>query len=108
MSGIIIKYNLLWRKSLAVKKSSAAKRYAQSEVRRLRNKAVKSEARTYVRKYIEAVHSKDSQAATAALRTLVKTLDTAGGKGILPKNTVARKKSRMMKLYNTSFGAVSA
>jgi small subunit ribosomal protein S20 len=93
---------------LAGKQSSAEKRHAQSEVRRLRNKAAKSAARTYAKKYIDAVHSKDSNAASEALRTLVKTLDTAAGKGVLTKNAVARKKSRMMKLYNTSFAQASA
>ena len=36
---------------------------------------------------------------------LVKELDTAGSKGILSKNAVSRKKSRMMKLYNVTFAA---
>ena len=37
----------------------------------------------------------------------VKELDTAAGKGILTKNSVSRKKSRMMKLYNASFNAAN-
>jgi small subunit ribosomal protein S20 len=93
---------------LAVKKSSAEKRYQQSEVRRLRNKSVKSESRTYAKKYVEAVHAKDAPGAQVALKTLVKALDTAAGKGILSKNAASRKKSRMMKLYNVSFGTLSA
>jgi small subunit ribosomal protein S20 len=88
---------------LAGKKTSAEKRHEQSERRRLRNKAAKSAARTYARKYVEAVHSKNQEMASDALRTLVKTLDTAAGKRILSKNAVARKKSRMMKLFNVSF-----
>ena len=39
------------------------------------------------------------------LKMIVKELDTAGGKGILSKNAVSRKKSRMMKLYNVTFAA---
>jgi small subunit ribosomal protein S20 len=35
------------------------------------------------------------------LRETIKKLDTAAGKGIFHKNTVARKKSRMQKLFNT-------
>jgi small subunit ribosomal protein S20 len=73
----------------------------------LRNKAAKSAARTYAKKYLSAVQTKDPEAARQALKQLVKTLDTACGKGILTKNAVARKKSRMTKLYNTSFGTVS-
>ena len=88
---------------MAGKQSSAAKRYKQSEVRRLRNKTAKSETRTYVRKYLEAVQSKNAENAAAALKILVKELDTNAGKGILTKNSVSRKKSRMMRLYNVSF-----
>ncbi|AEE17327.1 30S ribosomal protein S20 [Treponema brennaborense] len=93
---------------MAVKQSSAEKRHKQSEVRRLRNKSVKSSARTSVRKYVEAVQAKDSALAAQLLKDLVKELDTAAGKGILSKNAVSRKKSRMMKLYNVSFGAAAA
>lgn len=74
----------------------------------MRNKSAKSSVRTSVRKYVEAVHAKDSELASQLLRALVKELDTAAGKGILSKNSVSRKKSRMMKLYNVSFGAAAA
>ncbi|MDR1786791.1 MAG: 30S ribosomal protein S20 [Spirochaetaceae bacterium] len=93
--------------TLAVKQSSAAKRHRQSEVRRLRNKAVKSAARTYAKKYGAAVQAKDPAGALEALRVLQKTLDTACGKGIISKNAAGRKKSRAMKLYHTSFETVS-
>ena len=93
---------------MATKHSSAEKRHKQSEVRRLRNKSAKSSVRTSARKYVEAVHAKDSERAAQLLKALVKELDTAAGKGILTKNSAARKKSRMMKLYNVSFGSVAA
>ena len=88
---------------MAVKQSSAEKRHKQSEVRRLRNKAAKSSARTNVKKFIEAVHAKDSALASERIVALQKELDKAAGKGILSKNAVSRKKSRMMKLYNATF-----
>ncbi|MCQ2982715.1 MAG: 30S ribosomal protein S20 [Treponemataceae bacterium] len=90
---------------MAVKQSSAEKRHKQSEVRRLRNKAAKSSARTSVKKYLEAVHAKDQALASEKLAALVKELDTNAGKGILSKNAVSRKKSRMMKLFNATFAA---
>ena len=90
---------------LAGKKSSAEKKYAQSEVRRLHNKAIKSEVRTYARQCVEAVQAKDAEAAKAKLNTLVSKLDSARSKGVLTRNAVSRKKSRMMKLYNVSFSA---
>ncbi len=88
---------------MAVKKSSAEKRHRQSEERRLRNKAVKSSTRTSARKFVEAVHANDATLASEKLKILVKELDTAANKGILTKNAVSRKKSRMMKLFNASF-----
>ena len=93
---------------MATKKSSAEKRHKQSEARRMRNKAAKSSVRTSARKYVEAVHAKDAELAASLLKVLVKELDTVAGKGILSKNSVARKKSRMMKLYNVSFKSASA
>ncbi|GMO59358.1 MAG: 30S ribosomal protein S20 [Treponemataceae bacterium] len=93
---------------MAGKQSSAEKRYKQSEVRRLRNKSAQSETRTYVRKYLEAVQSKNAESAANALQILVKQLDTNAGKGILTKNSVSRKKSRMMRLYNISFPAAKS
>ena len=40
--------------------------------------------------------------------TLVSELDSARGKGVLTRNAVSRKKSRMMKLFNVSFAAEAA
>ncbi|MGP1495931.1 MAG: 30S ribosomal protein S20 [Treponema sp.] len=93
---------------MATKKSSAEKRHAQSEVRRLHNKAIKSSCKTYARKYLEAVQAKDKTLAETRLRTLVSELDSARGKGVLTRNAVSRKKSRMMKLFNVSFAAEAA
>ena len=90
---------------MSVKKTSAEKRHAQSEVRRLHNKAIKSKCHTCVRQFVEAVQKKDQKAADTTLKALVKELDTACGKGVLTRNAVSRKKSRMMKLYNVSFAA---
>lgn len=92
---------------MAGKQSSAEKRHKQSEVRRLRNKSTKSAVRTSARKYVEAVQANDATLAAELLKVLVKELDTAAGKGILTKNSVSRKKSRMMKLYNVSFSSAN-
>ena len=90
---------------MALKSKSVEKRHKQSEVRRLRNKAAKSSARTAAKKFVAAVHAKNEADAKTRLQELCKELDTAGRKGILTKNAVSRKKSRMMKLYNVSFAA---
>jgi small subunit ribosomal protein S20 len=86
---------------LAKKHSSAEKRHRQSEERRLRNKAVKSSVRTSVKKFVSLAQKKDKEEAGIALKEMTKKLDTAAQKGIIKKNTAARKKSRMQKLYNS-------
>ena len=93
---------------MAGKKSSAEKRHAQSEVRRLHNKAIKSTCKTYAKQFVEAVHAKDQKLAEEKLKCLVSELDSARSKRVLTRNAVSRKKSRMMKLYNVSFAAPAA
>ncbi|MBQ0051326.1 MAG: 30S ribosomal protein S20 [Treponema sp.] len=90
---------------MAGKKTSAEKRFAQSEVRRMHNKAIKSECRTYARQFVEAVQAKDSKLAQEKLTTLVSKLDSARSKGVLTRNAVSRKKSRMQTLFNVTFAA---
>ncbi len=90
---------------MAVKNASAVKRHKQSEVRRIRNKAVKSSVRTGAKKYVTSVQAKDQAKAGDLLHDLIKDLDTAARKGIISRNAAARKKSRMQKLFNASFAA---
>ncbi len=86
-------------------KTSAEKKHAQSEVRRMRNKAVKSEVHTSARKYVAAVQKKDQNLAAETLKAYVSELDNAGRKGVMTAQAVSRKKSRMMKLFNKTFAA---
>lgn len=86
---------------MAGKRSSAEKRHRQSEERRIRNKSVKSSVRTSVKKFTALAQQKKVEDAETALRAMIKKLDTASGKGIIKKNTAARKKSRMQKLFNS-------
>jgi len=85
---------------LAKKSDSAEKRHRKSEERRLRNKSAKSAVRTSVKKFVALAQKKDS-GAEAALKEMIKKIDTAAGKGIITKNAAARKKSRMQRYYNT-------
>jgi small subunit ribosomal protein S20 len=86
---------------LAVKSSSAEKRHRQSEERRLRNKSAKSAVRTSAKKFVLLTQKKELGEAEAALKDMIKKLDSAAGKGIIKKNTAARKKSRMQRLFNS-------
>lgn len=86
---------------MASKGSSAEKRHRQSEERRKRNKAVKSSVRTSVKRFVVLARKKDTNEAEAALKDMIKKLDSAARKGIIKKNAAARKKSRMQRLFNT-------
>ena len=91
---------------MAKKQSSAEKRHRQSEERRLRNKSVKSSVRTSAKKFVVLAQksergSGEIDKAEAALKDMIKKIDTAAQKVIIKKNTAARKKSRMQRLFNT-------
>ncbi len=77
---------------------SQIKRNRQNETRRQRNQAVKSELRTRERRVVEAVEA--GEGADEALRLAQKRIDMAASKGVLHKNTAARKKARLAKLVN--------
>ena len=89
---------------MAKKSSSAEKRHRKSEERRLRNKSAKSAVRTSVKKFVALAQKKDPET-EAALKDMIKKIDTAAGKGIISKNAAARKKSRMQRFYNTTKAA---
>jgi small subunit ribosomal protein S20 len=86
---------------LADKSSSAEKRHRQSEERRLRNKAVKSSVRTSAKKFTLLARKKDTGEAEAALKDMIRKIDSAARKGIIKKNSASRKKSRMQRLFNS-------
>ncbi|MCC5993616.1 MAG: 30S ribosomal protein S20 [Rhodobacteraceae bacterium] len=71
------------------------KRVRQIERRTEVNKARRSRIRTFLRKVEEAIASGDQAAATAALRTAQPELMRGVTKGVLHKNTAARKMSRL-------------
>jgi small subunit ribosomal protein S20 len=76
---------------------SQIKRNKTNEKARQRNKAVKSELRTMIRRVREAVASGDKEAAEAALRAASKKLDKAVSKGVIHANQAANRKSAIAK-----------
>jgi small subunit ribosomal protein S20 len=75
---------------------SQIKRNRQNEVRRLRNKAAKSEIKTRVKSAVRAAEAGAEDGADA-LKPAVKRLDKAAAKGIIHKNQAANRKSKLMK-----------
>ena len=79
---------------------SAKKRILVNRTKAARNKAIKSEVKTMVKKVYAAIDSKDQEAAKAALKAAISTMDKATSKGVYHKNTTSRKISRMQKAIN--------
>jgi len=80
---------------------SAEKDARQNEKRRVRNRVVRSRSKTLVKDFVEAVEAKKKPEAEKMFVELSSYLDNAVTKGILHRNTAARKKSRMNRLLNT-------
>ena len=76
---------------------SQIKRNKQNEKARLRNKAVKSELKTSVRKFREAADAGNAEAAETAMRAASIKLDKAASKGVIHKNQAANRKSAIAK-----------
>ena len=76
---------------------SQIKRNKTNEKARERNKAVKSELRTHVRRTREAVLAGDKEAAEKALVLAGKKLDKAVSKGVIHQNQAANRKSAIAK-----------
>jgi small subunit ribosomal protein S20 len=74
---------------------SQIKRNRQNEKARVRNKAVKSELKTAVRKFREAAEAGDAAAASDAMKSAARKLDKAASKGVVHKNQAANRKAAM-------------
>ena len=74
------------------------KRILQNRKRAARNTSLKSRMKTTVKKFEKAVDaSVPAEEAETLYKNVVRTLDKMVTKGILHKNTAARKKSRLSK-----------
>lgn len=78
------------------------KRNRQNEKRRLRNKGIRSEINSRVKTTLKNAES--GETSPADLQEAVKKIDKAVAKGIMHKNTAARKKSRLSKKLNSLEG----
>jgi small subunit ribosomal protein S20 len=78
---------------------SAIKRIKQSEQRRQRNRAARSTIRSTVKAARVALGSKSPESATA-VREALRTLDRAVSRGVMHRNTAARKKSSLARKLN--------
>lgn len=80
---------------------SAIKRIQITARNEKRNKAVKANIKTALKKALDQISSKGAEA-EKLVRQAIKNIDKAVSKGILHKNTASRKKSRLTKRLNKS------
>lgn len=79
---------------------SQIKRNRQTEKRNLRNRKVRSELHTRNKTALAAIEEGDN--AEEAVREAIKRIDKAAQKGVLKKNTAARRKSRLQRKLNAA------
>ena len=82
--------------------AAAKKYYRASQRRRMRNKPVRTRARTSVRDAIEVIAEGNWAEADAAVAVAVSALDRAAQKGVIHANNAARRKSRLLRHYHTA------
>ncbi|UCH44403.1 MAG: 30S ribosomal protein S20 [Nitrospiraceae bacterium] len=83
------------------KNKSALKRVRQTETRTLKNKSVKSLLKTLAKAVEKEVTNKSAEGAKAALVKAVSAVDKAARKGIIHKNTAARRVAQLTRLVNS-------
>ena len=79
---------------------SAKKRIEVAAIRTAKNKSIKSEVKTAIKKVEAAVVANDKAAAVEALKNATSVIEAAASKGVYHKNNAARKVSRLAKLVN--------
>ncbi len=79
---------------------SAKKRIKVTQTKTLRNRMVKSALKTEIKKLEAAIAANNAEEAKVAFVQATKALDMAASKGVLHKNMVARKKSRLAAKLN--------
>lgn len=79
---------------------SAIKRVNVIEKKTLRNNMIKSGYKSAVKKFEQAVEAGNIEEATTLMSQATKKIDQACSKGVIVKNTAARKKSNLAKKLN--------
>ena len=79
---------------------SAIKRTRVIEKKTLRNNMIKSSYKTAVKKFEQAIEAGNIEEATTLFTEATKKIDQACTKGVIVKNTAARKKSNLAKKLN--------
>ncbi len=87
---------------------SQVKRNRQNEVRRVRNKSVRTALKTSAKKVRSAAAAADETTARELLFGATRELDKAAAKGVIHKRSAARRKSRLARSVASAAGASTA
>ena len=82
---------------------SAIKRVSVIEKKTLRNNMIKSEYKTAIKRFEEALNNNNMEDATKLFSVATRKIDQACSKGVIVKNTAARKKSIQLLLAGYIF-----
>ncbi|MBI4285028.1 MAG: 30S ribosomal protein S20 [Chloroflexi bacterium] len=86
---------------------SAEREMRAAERRQLRNRPVRTLAKTRIDKVEQSIAAGDLEKARAAVTEAVSALDKAVEKGVLHRNNAARRKARLLKKLNAAAAAAS-
>ncbi len=82
---------------------SALKKIRQAERRRRRNQMIRSRVKTLIKKARALIEAGNAELASQAVGNAISALDKAAEKGVLHRNNAARRKSRLVRRYNSAF-----
>lgn len=86
---------------------SALKKIRQAERRRRRNQMIRSRVKTLIKKARALIEAGNAEKASQAVGNAISALDKAAEKGVLHRNNAARRKSRLVRRYNSAFRPTS-
>ena len=79
---------------------SALKRIRQTDKQNLRNRPLRANLRTTIRRFLELIENGEAEQIKSSYSQVQKTIDKAVTKGVLHAKTATRKKSRLMQAVN--------
>ncbi len=79
---------------------SQKKRIITNEKRRMKNASIRSAMKTMIKKANQSLSSGNEELKETAIKKAIATIDRACSKGVIHKNSAARRKSRLMKRVN--------
>ena len=91
--------------TVPAKKLSVLKRARQTITRSDRNRSVKSEVKTAIKKLQAAIEAKDKENITETLKATIILISSGTSKGVFHRNTASRTISRLSKRANKALTA---